>query len=166
MCRPTITSTRNTLLHLLPSLDHTSHLKTSHQPSVNTHRRLIQQVQITYNCDPVDQDNHLLDTSQQPFRDGDDGDSGLDESSRNLNNILGQKSQIWHYTTYLYLFLHGSIEGSNIPCICHRQLQVMAKWRLRQWRWWCCQCWWWWWSWWWWWWWWRWEWVDTWRYGN
>jgi hypothetical protein len=69
----------------------------------------------------------------------------LEESPRNSNNILAKTSQVWHYTTYLYQFLHGSIEGSIIRFIWNRQLQNFAKWRLRRWRWRCRQCWWWWW---------------------
>jgi len=138
--------------------------KTGHLPSVDARRRLNQQVQLTYSPDHVDQDYPMSDARQQIFRDGDDSDSNLEESPRNSNNILAKKSQVWHYTTDLSLFLHGSIEGSIIRFIWHSQLQVFATWQLRRWRWRCCQCWWWW-CWWWWWWWW-WEWVSTWRYGN
>ena len=138
--------------------------KTGHLPSVDAHCRLKQQVQLTYRPHPVDQDYLMFDARQQSFRDGDDGDSDLEESPRNSNIILAKKSHVWHYTTYLYLFLHGSIEGSIIRFSWHRQLQVFAKWWLRRWRWRCRQCWWW--CWWWWWWWWWWQWVSTWRYGH
>ena len=141
--------------------------KTGHLPSVDTHCRPNQQVQLTYSPDPVDWDYFMSDACQQSFRDGEDDDCDLEESPRNSNNILAKKSQVWHYTTYLSLFFHNSIEGSIIRFFWHRQLQVFAEWWLRRWRWRCRQCWWWWWwCWWWWWWWWWWEWVSTWRYGN
>jgi len=136
-------------------------MKTGHLPSVDARRRLKQQVQRTYSPDPVEHDYLTFDPHQHSFRDGDDGACNLEESPRNSNNILAKKSQVWHYTTYLYLFFQGSIEGSIIRCIWHRQHQVFAKWRLRRWLWLFRQYWWWWWWWWWWW-----EWVPTSRYGN
>jgi hypothetical protein len=91
--------------------------KTGHLSSVDTCCWLKQHAQLTYSTDPIDQDYLMFDACQQTFRDGDDGDSDLEESPRNSNNILAKKSQVCHYTTYLCLFLHCSIEGSSIRCI-------------------------------------------------
>ncbi|KAF8537904.1 hypothetical protein BDD12DRAFT_806561 [Trichophaea hybrida] len=66
---------------------------TGHLPSVDARPRLNQHVQLTHSPDPVDQDYLMSDARQQSFRDGDDGDSDLEESPRNSNNILAMKSQ-------------------------------------------------------------------------
>jgi hypothetical protein len=68
--------------------------KTGNLPSVDAHRWQKQQVQRTYSPDPIDQDYLMFDARQQCFRDGDDGDSDLEESPRNSNNILAKKSQV------------------------------------------------------------------------
>ena len=91
--------------------------KTGHLPCVDARRRLKQQVQLTCSPDSVDQDNLMFNACLQSFPAGDDGDSDLEESPRNSNNIIAKKSQVWHYTTYLYLFLHGSKEESIIRFI-------------------------------------------------
>ena len=68
--------------------------KTGHLPSVDACIPLKQQVQLTYSPDPVDQDYLMFDARQQSFHDGVDGDSDLEESPRNSNNILAKKSQV------------------------------------------------------------------------
>jgi len=78
--------------------------KTGNLPSVDAHCRLKQHEQLTYSPDTVHQDYLMFDTRQHSISDGDDGDSDLEKSPRNLNNILAMKSQVWHYTAYLYLF--------------------------------------------------------------
>jgi len=68
--------------------------KTGHLSSVDARHRLKHEVQLTYSPDPVDQEYLMSDARQQSFGDGDDGDSGLEESPRNSNNILAKKSQV------------------------------------------------------------------------
>jgi len=69
-------------------------MKTGHLPSVDSRRRLKQQVQLTHSPDPVDQDYLMFDACQQSFRDGDDGDRDLEEFPRNSKDILAKKSQV------------------------------------------------------------------------
>jgi len=68
--------------------------KTGHLPCVNARRRLKQQVQLIYSPDPMDQDYHMFDSRQQSIGDGDDGESELEETPRNSNNILATKFQV------------------------------------------------------------------------
>jgi len=68
--------------------------KTGHLASVDACRRLQQLVQLTYSPDPVDQDYRMFDAGQQSFRDCDDGDSDLEESPMNSNDIVAKKSQV------------------------------------------------------------------------